>query len=98
MIELSVDGNDYTCHGDGATVEAARIADILDDILPAGPPGFCWDDIAAAWPNDKKPTKAKILDALKDGVKTSRYQRTGGGVKNEPHCYHKTIRTPFDKH
>ncbi len=82
VIELNDDGNDYTCLGDGPSVQTADIGAVLDEVLPDQPPGFCWDDIKAGWPNDKTPRKAKVLKALKDGVAAGRFQRTGTGVKN----------------
>ena len=84
VIELAEDGSGYTASGDKKAVAAREIHGAIQDVLPEGQPGMTTDDVLAALPKSDRRRTADVKKALREGVETGTWQRSGTGKKGNP--------------
>jgi hypothetical protein len=85
VVELGEDG--YEAMGDRADVSFRALADQIEELLPCTAPGITYDQLMERWPGNPKPTKRRVLDALRNGAERGRWMRTGEGVKGDPYFF-----------
>lgn len=87
VIELTDGG--YVAHGDKGVVRQRALIEVLAAILPAELPGWGYESIREALNRDQEsggsPGRARLLDALADGVSHGYWQQGGEGKRGDPH-------------
>lgn len=88
VIELDAETNEYRGLGDRKGARRAEIKHTFFTLLPTEGPGMTLDEIKEAWPEDMKPAKAAILEALHEGTDRGEWIRGGTGKKGNPYRFH----------
>lgn len=88
VVELDGQTNEYRGLGDRKGAKRQEIKRTLFTVLPTERPGMTLDEIKEAWPDDQKPTKATMLDALHEGADGGAWIQDGTGKKGDPYRYH----------
>lgn len=96
IVELTEAG--YQECGDRHDCAIREITRVLANLLPVEGPGFSYDEIIKEWPNEKTPTKARINDALAEGLKLSLWNQAGAGKKGNPYRYWCNVGAPIPDH
>jgi hypothetical protein len=92
VIELSEDRTSYSASGTRTQSNLEDAIAVVITILPAAAPGMTREELVKEWPEDFVPTKKTLLAVLDHGIEVGFWQRTGEGVKGNPHRYHRTPR------
>jgi hypothetical protein len=93
VVELSEDGTSYSA---GGTKVESKIEDaiaIILKMLPTTAPGMTRKEIADQWPEEATMPRTEAFGkALEHGITVGFWQRSGEGIKNDPHRYYRTPR------
>ena len=87
VIDLDATTNEYCGLGDRKGMRREEIKRTLATVLPRERPGMTEKEITEAWPDDQKPTKAAMLEALAEGTDRGNWTRDGTGKKGSPYRY-----------
>jgi hypothetical protein len=86
IIELAP-SCDYRLIGSPKAAKRQAIQKAITPLLPTESPGMTREEILDQWPEDAKPAKADLLDALADGTDRGQWRREGAGRKGSPYTY-----------
>lgn len=86
-VVLDLGPNGYTFLGDRPTADSLEALDTIARLLPESAAGWTPEQVREAWPQPVKPGKTRLRGLLNRGVTEGRWDRTGSGVRNQPHRY-----------
>jgi hypothetical protein len=88
VIELSADGTDYLCHGDGAEEEFSHSWRLLRSLLEDALHKLTQRELLEQWPTHlPKPTEVTVWRWLERALSQGQVLREGTGRKNDPYRY-----------
>ena len=85
VVELACGG--YLVHGDRQESTAKDIIATIRGVLQPHPPGMTTEEIKNNWPEEEKPQRQRLLDALRQGTDQGQWQREGAGTSRSPFTY-----------
>ena len=85
VVELTKVG--FVARGDRNEVHCRELLPVIEPLLSEDPPGLSYDEIVNNWPEKERPSKPRLLQALKIGFEQGKFGRDGKGVKGEPYRY-----------